>query len=369
MTVDSRKYFVGFNLVRGVGSVRVRMLLDYFGDLETAWNAPTGALIEAGLGEKLVKALQQVKATCNLEERWEDIQRKNIQVITWDDGNYPVRLREMDQPPPVIYCRGAIKPEDDWAVAVVGTRRMTAYGRQVADEMTRGIASQGATIVSGLARGVDAVAHLAALDAGGRTVAVLGSGVDQIYPPEHEKLAARIEVQGAILSDYAPGTPPDSANFPPRNRIISALARAVIVVEAGESSGALITAAFAAEQGKEVFAVPGQIHAPQSLGTNRLIQQGARLLLNPQDVVEVLNMTQLPEQTHLRQVLPSDPVEALLFSILSREPQHIDAIRMNSQLPIEQVSAALTIMELKGIARHVGGMQYVCVREDPAAYA
>ena len=359
---------MGFSLVKGIGSVRVRMLLDYFGDLETAWNAPTEALLQAGLGEKLVKALQQVKATCNLDETWEEIARRNIQVIPWDDATYPNRLHELDQPPPVIYCRGNLTPEDDWAVAIVGTRRMTVYGKQVADEIARNLASQGVTIVSGLARGVDAVTHLAALDAGGRTIAVLGSGVDQIYPPEHEKLAARIMSQGAVLSDYAPGTPPDSANFPPRNRIISALARAVIVVEAGESSGALITAAFAAEQGREVFAVPGQIHAPQSQGTNRLIQQGARLLLHPQDVLEVLNMTQVPEQAHLRQALPSDPTEALLFSILSREPRHIDDIWRRSELPIEQVSATLAIMELKGMVRQVGGMQYISVRDEPAEY-
>ncbi len=367
--VDSRMYYVGFNLVRGIGSVRIRLLLDYFGDLETAWNAPAEGLLRAGLGDKLVKALQQVKATCSLEDKWNDILGKGIQVITWDETNYPNHLRELDQPPPVIYCRGSLAPEDDWAVAIVGTRRMTAYGKQAADEMARSLASQGVTIVSGLARGVDAVAHQAALESGGRTIAVLGSGVDQIYPPEHEKLAVKIMNQGAILSDYAPGTPPDSANFPPRNRIISALARAVVVVEAGESSGALITAAFAAEQGREVFAVPGQIHAPQSQGTNRLIQQGARLLLKPQDVLEVLNMTQIPEQAQLRQVLPSDPTEALLYALLSREPQHIDEIRRQSELPIEQVSATLAIMELKGMVRQVGGMQYVSVREDPAEYA
>jgi len=348
--------------------VRVRMLLDFFGDIETAWNASSESLLKAGLGEKLVKSIQQVKATCDLEANWENIVRRNIQVTTWEDAGYLERLRELDQPPPVIYSRGNLMPEDDWAVAIVGTRRMTVYGKQVADEISRSLASQGVTIVSGLARGVDAVAHQAALDAGGRTIAVLGSGVDQIYPPEHEKLAARIITQGAIVSDYAPGTAPDSANFPPRNRIISALSRAVIVVEAGDSSGALITAAFAAEQGREVFAVPGQIHAPQSQGTNRLIQQGARLLLNPKDVLEVLNMTQLPEQSQLRQVLPSDPTEAILLSILSREPKHIDEIRMHSELAIEQVSATLAIMELKGMVRQVGGMQYVSVREEPSEY-
>ena len=176
---------------------------------------------------------------------------------------------------------GAITTEDQWAVAVVGTRRITAYGRQVAEEIARGLVQNGVTVVSGLARGVDAVAHQSALKNGGRTLAVLGSGVDNIYPPEHRKLADEINQSGAIISDYPPGTPPDSANFPPRNRIISGLAQAVIVVEAGEKSGALITAAFAAEQGRDVFAVPGYLYAPQSLGTNRLIHDGARISDRP----------------------------------------------------------------------------------------
>ena len=198
-------------------------------------------------------------------------------MLTWEDAAYPHRLKEIDQPPPVLYLRGEILDEDGWCVAMVGTRRITVYGRQVAEEMASFLARRGITLVSGLARGVDGVAHEACLRAGGRTFAVLGSGVDRIYPPEHEKPGrTRIIERGAVISDYAPGTPPDSANFPPRNRIISGLSLATIVVEAGETSGALITATFAAEQGRDVLAVPGNINAPQSKGTNRLIQNGAR---------------------------------------------------------------------------------------------
>ena len=207
-------------------------------------------------------------------------------MLTWEEDAYPRRLKEIDQPPPVLYLRGDLLPADEWAVAIVGTRRITAYGRQVTEEVATTLARSGVTVVSGLARGVDSVAHKAALDAGGRTIAVLGSGVDVIYPSEHRSLAERMIASGAILSDYPVGTAPDGVNFPPRNRIISGLSLAVIVVEAGQKSGALITAEFAAEQGRDVFAVPGNINAPQSAGCNALIQQGARPLLQARDVLE-----------------------------------------------------------------------------------
>jgi len=215
---------------------------------------------------------------------------------------------------------------------------------------------------------VDAVAHNAALKAGGRTLAVLGSGVDNIYPPEHRSLAEKIVLHGAVLSDYAPGTAPDSANFPPRNRIISGLSMAIVVVEAGDISGALITAQFAANQGRDVFAVPGMVYAPQSKGTNRLISNGARVLLQPADVLEALDLTRNVERREVRRVVPSDSTEAALFDFLGTEPQHVDEIRAHLSLPIEKISAALTMMELKGMVRQVGSMNYVAIREETADY-
>jgi DNA processing protein len=253
-------------------------------------------------------------------------------------------------------------------VAIVGTRRVSAYGRQVTEELGAFLARNGITIVSGLARGVDAIAHQAAIKAGGRTLAVLGCGVDRIYPPENRQLAEKMMSSGAIISDYAPGTPPDSANFPPRNRIISGLSMAVVVVEAGETSGALITAQFAIDQGREVFAVPGNILALQSKGTNRLIQEGARPLLGAQDVLDVLNLERVTEQRAVRKVLPSDSVERQLMGVLSQEPLHVDEIRNQTGLSIDRVSATLVMMELKGLVRQVGGMNYVAVREEQAEY-
>jgi len=355
-------------MVKGIGATRLRILMDYFGNIEEAWKASIEQLQLAGISKKLAQALVNFRSQVVLDEVWKRIEAAGISILTWEEQEYPARLHELDQPPPVLYLRGSYLPDDDWAVAIVGTRRVTAYGRQVTEEITRYLSANGITIVSGLARGVDFTSHLAALNAGGRTLAILGSGVDRIYPPEHIRLAERIVSQGALISDYPPGTPPDSTNFPPRNRIISGLAKAVVVVEAGESSGALITAAFAVEQGREVFAVPAGIHAPQSKGANRLIQQGARLLMDPQEILEVLNMTQVSEQRNARSVLPADATEAAIFSILSREPRHIDEIRLHSGLPIEKVSSTLTIMELKGMVRQVGGMQYIALRETPATY-
>jgi DNA processing protein len=223
-------------------------------------------------------------------------------------------------------------------------------------------------VVSGLARGVDAVAHQAALNAGGRTLAVLGSGVDRIYPPEHRRMAEMITQHGAVISDYPPGAPPEASNFPPRNRIISGLSMAVVVIEAGESSGALITASFAADQGRDVFAVPGNIRAPQSIGTNRLIQKGAFPLLDIKDLLENLNLTRVVEHRTARTVLPADATEAQLFDIIGHEPLHVDEIGEKTGMPIDRVSSTLALMELKGMVRHVGGMQYVAVREARADY-
>jgi DNA processing protein len=366
--MNDKRYWVGFNLVKGIGAVRLQALQDHFGDLEVAWQSPADALQAAGLGSKLAERVLQVRAGVDLEKYMARIAAQGISILTWEDELYPPRLKEIDQPPPVLYVRGALTTEDAWAVAVVGTRRVSAYGRQVTEELASFLAANGVTIVSGLARGVDAIAHQSALKAGGRTVAVLGSGVDRIYPPEHAQLAEKMMTSGAVISDYAPGTPPEASNFPPRNRIISGLAMATVVVEAGETSGALITAQFAVDQGREVFAVPGNILAPQSKGTNRLIAQGARPMLSARDLLDVLNLTRITEQRQVRKVLPGDEIEQKLMSVLTHEPLHVDEIRNQTGLPIERVSATLTMMELKGLVRQVGGMNFVVVREEQAEY-
>lgn len=365
---DSRIYWVALNHIKGIGAVRLRMLLDTFGSAQAAWHAPADALRSAGLSAKVIENFLQMRKTLDLTALEERLQAQKIQVILWDDAEYPQLLRSIAQPPPVLYVRGTLLPEDDWAVALVGTRRMTPYGRQVTEELAALLAQHGGTVVSGMARGVDAIAHQTAIRNGGRTLAVLGCGVDRVYPPEHRALAEHIIQHGALISDYAPGTPPDAVNFPPRNRIIAGLSRAVVVVEAGETSGALITADFAAEQGREVFAVPGSIYAPQSKGPNCLIQNGARPLLNAAEILEMLNLNQVVEQRAARKALPADPLEAQLLNLLSQQPVHIDELGLMAELPISQISSTLAIMELKGMVRQVGGMNYVAVREGLAEY-
>jgi len=366
--MEDTLYWIGFNFLKGIGAVRFQRLLDRFGSAKCAWEADPFALAEAGLSVKVIERLAALRKQVNLPEIYEKIQAKGIKILTWQDEAYPKRLREISQPPPVLYYRGELFPEDTWAVAVVGTRRVTPYGRQVAEDTASFLAANGVTIVSGLARGVDGIAHRAALRVGGRTLAVLGSGVDQIYPPEHLTLAEQISEHGAVLSDYPPETAPESANFPPRNRIISGLSMAVIVIEAGETSGALITAEFAAEQGRDVFAVPGNILAPQSKGTNKLILQGASPLLNAGDVMQALNLTRIGEHKAARKVIPGDDIEAKVLNALGDQPLHVDEIRSQTSLPIEKVTATLVMMELKGMVRQVGGMQYVAVREVQSEY-
>ncbi len=367
--MDDKQYWVAFNLVRGIGAVRLQALIDHFGDAGTAWRAEPDELRAAGLSGKVLDRLLEMRGSLDLENLWEGIAAQGIHIITWLDEGYPRRLKEIDQPPPVLYARGELLPEDDFAVAIVGTRRITPYGRQVTEELSGFLAANGITVISGLARGVDAAAHSAAVRAGGRTLAVLGSGVDRIYPPENRALADQIIEHGAILSDYPVGTAPEATNFPPRNRIISGLSLAVVVIEAGETSGALITAEFAAEQGREVFAVPGSVLAPQSKGTNRLIQKGALPLLTAEDLLQALNLTRVSAQKSARRMLPTDEVEKQLLEALGSEPLHVDDLRSQTGLPVEKVSAALVMMELKGMVRQVGAMHYVAVREVQSGYS
>ena len=365
---EDKPYLVGFNLVKGIGAVRLKALQNYFGGVQNAWNASVDALRATGLNPRIIESLLKVRSDVSLEKLIERIESQGIKIVTWEDDDYPRHLKEIDQPPPVLYVRGALSPQDEWAVAIVGTRRITTYGRQVAAQVADALARNGVTVISGLARGVDAVAHQASLEAGGRTLAVLGCGVDRIYPPENRRLAEQIVAHGALISDYPPGTPPEGANFPPRNRIISGLSQAVVVIEAGITSGALITANFAAEQGRDVFAVPGNINSPQSKGTNVLIQQGAQPLLTSDDLLSALNLGQVKHFQVARVALPADALEARLYGCLSQAPLHVDDICAATDLPIDRVSAALAMMELKGMVRQVAGMTYALVSENPAGY-
>jgi DNA processing protein len=286
------------------------------------------------------------------------LERSGVRVATMVDESYPALLSQIAAPPPVLYYRGELLETDRVSVAIVGTRRITPYGREMTARISAGLARAGVTVVSGLARGVDGVAHQAALDAGGRTIAVLGSGVDRIYPPEHRNLAQRIAEQGAVVSDYVPDTPPDGVNFPPRNRIISGLSLGVVVVEAPDRSGALITVDFAADHGRDVFAVPGPANAANSSGCNRLIRDGARLVRSAEDILDDLQIMQKREIAAAQQVLPISDADRRLLAVITSEPQHIDDLALLCDTTVSEISGRLMMLELQGVVRNAGAQHY-----------
>jgi DNA processing protein len=354
-----RDYWLALTRVVGIGPARFQRLIEHFGSAERAWRAEPAALARAGLDGRSAEALLALRKRVNPEDEEPSLAEYGVRAYTLEDEEYPAALRTLPDSPPVLFVRGALVTADDWAVAIVGTRRATPYGRQVAEQVAGALARAGVTVVSGLARGIDGCAHRAALAAGGRTIAVLAHGLDTVYPPEHARLATEIAAAGALVSEFPLGTRPDAANFPRRNRILAGLARATVVVEAGRSSGALITADFALEQGHDVFAVPGSIFSPASQGTNALIKDGARPLTDAQDLLEELHLSLAVEQQAVRQTLPADPTEGAVLAHLGAEPRHVDDVSREAGLPVAVVSSTLVLMELKGLVRQAGSLSYV----------
>jgi len=355
--------------VQGLGSSRIQQLLSRFGTLERAWKASETEILFAGLPRSVAEELLRTRRQLVPEHEAEVLRQRGVSALPLLHPDYPERLRHISSPPAVLYVRGQLLDCDVLAVAVVGTRRPTRYGQEATRRIVSGLAASGVTVVSGLALGIDAVAHEAALDAGGRTLAVLGSGVDIIYPDRHRALAARVVENGALLSEYALGTRPDARNFPPRNRIISGMCQGVLVVEAGDRSGALITMQFALEQGRDTYAVPGSIFWPMSQGTNRLIKQGeAKLVTGAEDILEEMDLQLVAAQSEVRLAMPADDNERRVLQSLSLEPTHVDEVSRGCGLPPAAVSSTLALLELKGLVRSVGGMHYVLVRETGVAY-
>src|SRR3990172_8171962 len=362
MIGSQRKYWIGFSRAAGMGAVRLRALLDHFGDIEAAGFAGEPVLRQTGIGPHAVGGLLEARRSLDLDGEVDRLDHAGFDFLTWDDETFPPPLLESASPRIVLYRWGALRPDDRYAVALVGTRRPTAYGQAVARDVATALAVHGVTVISGLARGVDSIAHRAALDAGGRTLAVLGSGLDEIYPPEHRSLAQEIAGQGALLTEYPLGVRPEAGNFPVRNRIVAGLARAVVVVEAGEASGALITADFAAEQGRDVFAVPGSIYSRASRGTNRLLLTGATPLTSPEHMLEALRVPAALPMEEENLVWTGGELEMLLAGLLSDDPIHADDLVARTRRTPSEVMAALAMLELQGRAVQVGGMNYVSVR-------
>jgi len=359
------KYFVAFNQFHEkIGPQRIKKLLAYFHNLQNAWKAPESELLNAGLEENIVTELCAQRITIDPDKKLEELKPHGIDVITILDENYPKLLKEIYDPPPILYVRGHFLSQDEKALAIVGTRMPTPYGQQAASHLAGQIAQAGLTIVSGLARGIDTLAHLAALQNKTRTVAVVGSGIDEatIYPPSNRKLAQQISENGAVVSEYPIGCPALKHHFHARNRVISGLSLGALIIEAKEKSGALITARHALEQNREVFGLPGPIYSQTSAGPNNLIKMGAKLVSSTQDILEELNLKNLTEQIQIRQILPDNQEEAKILQILSDEPTHIDKIINDTKLDTATVNATLSLMEMKGKIKNLGGMNYVIAR-------
>jgi DNA processing protein len=363
--MDARllRYWIGFNRAKGIGPIRQRMLTEHFGSIELAWNASPQKLQQAGLDQRSLQSLLSTRTTFDFDAEMRAIERAGAWVLTLEDAQYPPLLRQIPDPPPLLYVKGTLS-ESDWnAMAVVGTRRATTYGKTMTHDLVEPMARLGITIVSGLARGIDATAHETALEAGGRTIAVMANGIDRVYPPEHRQLAESITANGALISELPIGEPAESSHFAPRNRIVSGMSHGTLVVEAAEHSGALMTANLAVDQGREVFAVPGNALSSASKGTNTLIQNGAKMVLEVKDILNELKLDVSVPETRIQPSAPDVPkvegeTEIILLRNLSGEPQHIDNLLHETGLPISTVVGNLTLLELKGLVRQEGVLLY-----------
>ncbi|MBK9945281.1 MAG: DNA-protecting protein DprA [Kouleothrix sp.] len=366
--MDNTRFYLGFNLVNGIGPARLDRLIDFCGSIEAAWRARPADVLAAGLDARSAHALRLAQRTVDLDTELERAAQAGIQLLTREHAAYPAVLAQIPAPPPLLYVRGRLAAVDAWSVAVVGTRSPTSYGKEAARRLAGDLAGAGVTVISGLAIGIDTLAHTAALEAGGRTIAVLACGADLVYPERNRALAEQICQAGAIISEFPLGAKPTPQMFPVRNRLISGLALGTLVIEAGISSGALITVDYALEQGRDVFAVPGSIFSKVSQGTNQLLRNGATIATSAQDMLEALNLNAATAQQEIQLAFPDDPAEAALLDLVSYEPQHIDELRRASGLAVADVSAMLAMMELKGLVRQAGALQYVRVRELRAEY-
>lgn len=349
------EYWVATSAIPGVGTATFSYLLKHFKSLKKFWLADSGQINKLKIPTKTKDSILEFRAKVEPKIYLDKVYSMGIKVLSLVDRDFPANLRNIADAPPVLYFKGNLLPSDDLAVAVVGSRNATVYGRQVTEKLVFDLVKNGLTVVSGLARGIDSVAHRTALDAGGRTIAVLGCGVDLVYPPENRKLAEEIARNGAVVSEFPLGFPPVQSNFAARNRIISGLSLGVLVTEAAKDSGSMITAGCAAEQGREVFAVPGSITSRFSDGTNGLLKEGVHPVTCVEDLLQVLDIerkkAQLPE--HRNQV-PKDKDQAKILELLNEEAKHVDLIVREVGMPIEKVSATLSMMELSGFVKNYG---------------
>jgi DNA processing protein len=350
-----KQFLASFGAFHHISTETWLKLVGYFPNFKDAWEATSSEYLHAGISEKIVGELAAYKKQVEPQKIWEELIKNQVSIIAFTEKEFPTNLKEIYSPPFLLYIKGELKPEDELAIAIVGARKFTDYGRRTTQDMASGIAQAGVTIVSGLALGLDAVAHEAAIKEGSRTIAVLANGLDRIYPTTNRGIAEKILENGAIISEQPIGMPPLRQNFPARNRIISGLSTGVLVTEASEHSGTLHTANFALEQGRQIYAVPGPIYNPMSAGPNNLIKMGAKPVSTPSDILEDLGITEL-EST--KNILPENPDEVMIFELLASEPKHIDVITKEAAREPHEISGIISMMEIKGKVKHLGGMVY-----------
>jgi len=353
---------VRLSLVTGVGPRTWQLLMAYFGTAHAVLAAAPSELRRvSGIGPKLSRAIAAAKEEVDAEQQIALCRQQGVEILLRSSPSYPPPLAEIPDPPAVLFVHGSVEPTDAMAIAIVGSRHGTHYGKTQAERLAGGLARAGLTVVSGLARGIDGAGHRGALAAGGRTLAVLGSGVLNIYPPEHQELAAEVRAHGAVISEAPPHASPLSGAFPQRNRIISGLTLGVVVVEASIRSGALITARHAMEQGREVFAVPGRVDSPSSQGCHRLIRDGAKLVETVDDILEELGPLVQPavaadgHTVHHPAELLLNELERQVLAGIDQQPTSIDQIISASNLPAPQVLATLSVLEMRRLIRRVSG--------------
>jgi DNA processing protein len=356
------KYLNALNIISGIGPKKIKMLLGYFQEPEAIWRADLDSLKATKIGEKLAERIFFDKNALNPDEEWEKLEKDNIKILTPDSPNYPSLLKEIHNPPYILYARGKTELINSVSLlSIVGSRKYTSYGSQIAHNFSKDLANSGFGIVSGMALGIDSFAHQGALDSDNITFAVLGNGLDDssIYPRNNFNLSRLIIENGAIISEYPVGTKAGPLTFPARNRIVAGLSLGTLVIEAGEESGALITAQMALDYDREVFSVPGSIFSSQSLGTNNLIKKGAKLVTGAKDILEEFDLFQNKEPEAKSPKNPSSENEKILLEILSSDPIHIDNLTKLSKLETADVSSTLSIMEIKGWTKNIGGQNYI----------
>ena len=357
--MESLIYWLALHCLPGLGCRRSMKLIDFFGEPKGLFCASQKTLQELGLKAETIQTILSKKWIKDAEEKLKKIEAMGVEIITYSETRYPALLKQIADPPPLLYLKGEAELLNTPSIAIVGARRASFYGLKIATKLATNLAELGITVVSGLARGIDAAAHKGALQANGNTIGVLGCGLDIVYPSENQKLYAQVEKQGALISEFPLGTPPLSQNFPVRNRLISGLSLGVVVVEAALRSGSLITARLALEQGREVFAVPGPINNFYSRGTHALIKQGAKLVENVMDVVEELNLS-VSKDTSQHSNIKLDPVSERILSLL-HTPKYLDEIALNLNENVVELSSILTLLEVQGLVKQLPGKQYIRV--------